>query len=115
MVIDLTRHRCLNYRLVSAGTVYASEFERDEQALDVRMPGPLTFSAPELMLDAALDGLSIAYLLDHEVAPHISSGRLARLLSERMPSFLGFHLHSSSRRQMRPVFGAFAEALRHRH
>ena len=28
---DLMRHHCLNYRKVSAGTLYASEFERDGQ------------------------------------------------------------------------------------
>ena len=111
---DLLRHRCLNYRLVSAGTLYAWEFERDGQAFDVRVPGPLTFNAPELMLDAALDGLGVGYLLDHEVAPHVASGRLVRLLPEWTPPFPGFHLYYSSRRQMRPLLGAFIDAVRHR-
>lgn len=110
---DLTRHRCLNYRMVGAGTLYAWEFERDGQALDVRVPGPLTFNAPELMLDAALDGLGVGYLLDHEVAPHVASGRLVRLLPEWTPPFPGFHLYYSSRRQMRPLLNAFIDAVRH--
>ena len=44
---DLIRHRCINYRMAAAGTIYAWEFERDGQALDVRAPGPLTFNEPE--------------------------------------------------------------------
>lgn len=111
---DLMRHRCINYRMVSAGTLYAWEFERDGQVLDVRVAGPLTFNAPELMLDAVLDGLGVGYLLDHEVASHVASGRLVRLLPEWTPPFPGFHLYYSSRRQMRPVLGAVIEALRHR-
>ena len=109
---DLTRHRCINYRMVGAGTMYAWEFERDGQALDVRVAGPLTFNEPELMLEAALDGLGVGYLLDHEVAPYVEGGRLLRLLTEWTPSFPGFHLYYSSRRQIRPVLAAFIETVR---
>lgn len=111
---DLTRHRCINYRMVGAGTIYAWEFERDGQALDVSVSGPLTFNEPALMLEAALDGLGIGYLLDHEAAPHLENGRLIRLLADWTPPFPGFHLYYSSRRQMRPVLAAFIEAVRGR-
>lgn len=111
---DLTQHRCINYRMVTAGTIYAWEFERDGQALDVRVSGPLTFDEPELMLEAVLDGLGIGYLLTHEVAPYMENGRLVRLLSEWTPAFPGFHLYYSSRRQMRPVLAAFIRAVRNR-
>ncbi len=109
---DLTRHRCINYRMVTADTIYAWEFEREGQAVNVRVSGPLTFNEPELMLDAALDGLGVGYLLDHEVAPYLDQGRLLRRLAEWTPPFAGFHLYHSSRRQMRPVLAAFIEALR---
>lgn len=109
---DLTRQRCLNYRMISAGTIYAWEFERDGKALDVSVTGPLVFSDPELMLEAALDGLGIGYLLDHEVAPFVADGRLVRLLADWTPPFPGFHLYYSSRRLMRPILTAFIAALR---
>ena len=44
---DLIDHRCINYRMVGAGTVYAWEFEKDGQTLDVRVSGPLTFNEPK--------------------------------------------------------------------
>ena len=110
---DLTRQRCLNYRMIAAGTLYAWEFERGGQGLDVSVTGPLTFSDPDLMLEAALDGFGIAYLLDNEVAPYVEDGRLVRLLDAWTPSFPGFHLYYPSRTQMRPVLSAFIEALRH--
>ncbi|KAB0681374.1 LysR family transcriptional regulator [Aureimonas leprariae] len=109
---DLIGHRCINYRMVGAGTIYAWEFEKDGQGLDVRVSGPLTFNEPDLMLEASLAGLGVGYLLDHEVAAHLASGRLVRLLADWTPPFPGFHLYYPTRRQMRPVLGAFVEAVR---
>ena len=111
---DLMGHRCINYRLTEAGTIYAWEFEQDGQALDVRVPGPLTYNEPDLMLEAALDGLGVGYLLEHEVASHVEDGRLVRLLPDWTSRFPGFHLYYSSRRQIRPVLAAFVEAVRDR-
>ena len=109
---DLTLQRCLNYRMIAAGTLYVWEFEQGAEVFKVSVTGPLTFSDPELMLDAALDGFGIAYLLDHEVAPYVEDGRLVRLLNDWTPSFPGFHLYYPSRRQMRPVLAAFIKAVR---
>ncbi|WP_416356283.1 LysR family transcriptional regulator [Aureimonas phyllosphaerae] len=109
---DLLAHRCINYRMVRAGTIYAWEFEQAGRALDVQVPGPLIFNDPELMLAAALDGLGVGYLLDHEVAPHVEAGRLVRLLADWTPPFPGFHLYYPSRRQMRPILRAFIDRLR---
>jgi DNA-binding transcriptional LysR family regulator len=111
---DLMRHRCINYRMIGAGTIYAWAFEHDGQALDVRVSGPLAFNEPELVLEAALDGLDVGYLLEHEVASYVEDGRLIRLLLEWTPRFPGFHLYYSSRRQIRPVLAAFVEAVRSR-
>ena len=111
---DLTRHRCINYRMTGAGTLYAWEFERGGQVLAVRVSGPLTFNEPDLMLGAALDGVGVAYLLSHEVETLIAEGRLVRLLADWTPPFSGFHIYYASRRQMRPVLTAFLEALRAR-
>jgi DNA-binding transcriptional LysR family regulator len=111
---DLTNERCLNYRMPSAGSIYSWEFERGGQKIDVQVTGPLTFSDPELMLEAALDGLGIAYLLDDEVATLVAEGRLVRLLDPWTAPFAGFHLYYPSRRHMRPILAAFVKALRSR-
>jgi DNA-binding transcriptional LysR family regulator len=111
---DLTRQRCLNYRMLTSGTIYAWEFERAGQELNVQVSGPVTFCDPELMLEASVDGLGIAYLLDHEVASFVANGRLVRLLDDWTPPFPGFHLYYPSRRHMRPILTAFIQALRDR-
>ena len=109
---DLTRHRCINYRMVAAGTIYAWEFERDGQMLEVRPAGPLIFNEPALMLECALDGLGIAYVLEHEAAPHLDDDRLVRLLADWTPPFPGYFLYHPSRRQVRPILSAFLAAMR---
>jgi DNA-binding transcriptional LysR family regulator len=109
---DLVNHRCINYRMVASGAIYAWEFEQNGLAFEVRVPGPLTFNEPQLMLDAALDGLGIAYLLESDVAAHVGSGGLVTLLAEWTAPFPGFYLYYPSRLQMRPVFGAFLDVLR---
>ena len=109
---DLTRHRCINYRMAAAGRIYAWEFERDGKPFEVRVPGPLTFNDPALMLECALEGLGVAYLLEHEVAPHVGRGALTRLLAEWTPAFPGFFLYYPSRQHPRPVLTAFLDLLR---
>ncbi len=109
---DLARHRCINYRLMSSGAIYAWEFEKDGRALNVKVDGLLTFNEPELMLEAALDGLGIAYIFEEQIVAHVAAGRLMRLLSDWTPAFPGFFFYYPSRRQQPPALTAFLNALR---
>ncbi|MBI0327242.1 LysR family transcriptional regulator [Burkholderia plantarii] len=110
----LTGHRCINYRMVTAQALYAWEFERDGHAFRVNVTGPLTFNDPGLMLDAAIDGLGIAYVLEHEAEAALRAGRLVRLLAAWTAPFPGFYLYYPSRRQVSPVLAAFLATLRER-
>jgi DNA-binding transcriptional LysR family regulator len=104
---DLLQHRCINYRLVAANTIYEWEFERNGQSITIPVSGPIISSEPDLMLQMALDGLGVAYLLEHEVAPYLEANRLVSRLEEWMQPFAGFHLYYPSRRQIRPILAAF--------
>ena len=56
---DLTLHRCINQRMLASGQTYDWEFERNGRALDIKVAGPLIYNEPELMVEAALDGLGV--------------------------------------------------------
>ena len=111
---DLTDHNCLNLRLPTHGGLYAWEFEKDKRAVNVRVDGQLVFNGAGALLNAALNGLGLAYLMETYVQPHIAAGRLARVLSDWCPPFSGYHLYYPSRRQTSPAFAVLVDALRYR-
>lgn len=108
----LAAHRCINYRMVGSGAIYAWEFGSEGQEFALHVSGPLTFNEPALMLECALEGLGIAYVLEHEAAPFLDAGRLIRLFNDWTPPFPGFFLYYPTRRQIRPVLSALIETLR---
>jgi DNA-binding transcriptional LysR family regulator len=109
---ELRHHRCINYRMESADAVYSWEFESGERKLKVALSGPLTFNEPDLMIQAAVDGLGVAYVLEHEAAPLVEAGRLVRVLDDWCPPFAGFFLYYPSRKQVSPVLAALLKHLR---
>lgn len=111
---DLTGHRCINYRLATAGALYSWEFEEDGRPLQVRVDGPLVFNDSDLILDAVLAGQGIALLFQDQVAGHVAAGRLVPVLAQWCWTAPGYYLYYTSRRQTPPALAVFIEALRSR-
>ena len=101
---DLAEHNCINLRFPTRGGLYAWEFEKAGRALNVRVEGQLIVNEIALALQAALDGLGIAYLPEDYVRADIEAGRLTRVLESWCPPFPGYHLYYPSRRQQSPAF-----------
>ena len=100
--------------MMATGQTLDWEFERDGRSLQIKTTGPLTYNEPELMLEAALDGLAVAYVLEEQARPHIQAGRLVPLLADWMAPFPGYYLYYPSRRQMPPTLAALIAVLRRR-
>ena len=111
---DLTLHNCINMRQNTRGGLYAWEFAKDGQELNVRVSGQLTFNNPYAMMDAALSGMGIAFVPNSLADDHIASGALQLALDDWSPFFDGYFLYYPTRRQNLPVFRLIADALRHR-
>ncbi|RMV09621.1 Transcriptional regulator, lysr protein [Pseudomonas savastanoi] len=111
---DLTQHTCINIRHSPNGSCYAWEFEKDSRKLNIRVSGQFTSNSMIHVLNAALDGVGLAYVPDSMAEPHIASGRLKEVLVDWSPYFEGFHLYYPNRRQASPAFSAFVEAVRYR-
>ena len=111
---DLMQHRCINLRLPTHGGLYAWDFEKKGQALNVRVPGQATFNNTYLMLQAALDGMGLAYVPLDIMAPHIAAGRLVPVLEDWWPTFPGYHLYYANRRQIAPALALVVDTLRYR-
>ncbi|AFN78930.1 regulatory protein [Stutzerimonas stutzeri DSM 10701] len=111
---DLTRHACVNIRHRPSGAIYAWEFEKDGQEVTVKVEGQLVFNSMPHVINAAVDGIGLAYVTEDMARPYLADGRLEMILSDWCPYFSGFHLYYPNRRQASPAFSAFVEALRYR-
>ena len=109
---DLRRHRCINFWMPSAGVIYKWQFEKGRRKVEVGVEGPLVFDDEEMVLDAALAGVGLAYLIEDKVAPLLKGGSLSRVLEDWCPPFPGFFLYYPGRRQVSPALGAFIDAIR---
>jgi DNA-binding transcriptional LysR family regulator len=109
---DLRKHRCINFRLRSAGTIYKWEFEKGSRKIEVGVEGPLVFDDEEMVLNAAQAGGGLAYLIEEQVASLLKAGALLRVLEDWCPPFPGFFLYYPGRRQVSPALAAFIDAVR---
>lgn len=111
---NLIQHQCINIRHRAAGIIYAWEFEHEGRAFSMKLDGQLVFNSTLHQLNAALDGMGIAYIPEHLAEPYITSGKLQAVLTDYSPYFEGFHLYYPNHRQSSPAFMAFVEAIRYR-
>jgi DNA-binding transcriptional LysR family regulator len=110
---DLTRHNCVNLRLVTFGGFYAWEFEKDGRRLNVRVDGQLAFNGTSYILAAALAGHGIGCLPEEAVQDHLATGELVQVLTDWMPTFAGYHLYYPNR-QHAAAFQLFVDGIRYR-
>ena len=110
---QLDQHRCINMHLPTRGGLYAWEFERDGRELRVRVDGQLILNSLPQRIDAAENGLGLAYVPEDAVQDALAEGRLVRVLEAWCPAFAGYHLYYPSRRQHTSAFSLLIAALRH--
>lgn len=110
---DLTAHNCINLRMPTHGGLYIWEFEKNGQELKVRVEGQLVFNTIAMRLEAALEGLGLAFMPEDLVQDAVAQGRLIRVLEDWCEPFSGYHLYYPSRRQSSPAFTLLREALRY--
>ena len=109
---DLLQHNCINFRLPSQGGIYAWELEKNGKKLNHKVDGQLTFNSSPHVVDAALNGMGIAFLPDIEFAPHIAEGSLIRVLDDWCPEIPGNYFYYPNRKQSTAAFALVVDALR---
>lgn len=108
---DLRGHACIRSRS-PAGRPYRWEFERHGEALAIEVDGPLMLNRTELMVEAALEGLGVAFVPERLARPHLAAGRLVALLEDWCPAYPGLFLYYPGHRLAPPGLRAFIEVLR---
>lgn len=111
---QLAHHRCINYRNMRSGGLYAWDFVENGRPFQVHVSGQLALNNTDLIREAALSGQGLAYVYENEVAADLKTGRLVRVLEKWCPTFPGYYLYHPSRRQSPPALAALIAALRHK-
>lgn len=109
---ELQHHNCINMRLPTLGGLYAWEFKKNQHEIKVRVEGQLIFNSYRQRIDAAVNGLGLAFVPDDTVKQQLANGQLIRVLEEWCPFFPGYYLYYPSRKQHTTAFALLIEALR---
>lgn len=108
---DLLGHACLRGRFAGR-TLFAWEFEREGETVQVEPQGPLIVTlgaATDLALDTALAGGGVIYLFEDWLRPHLDSGELVPVLEPWWPGFSGPFLYYPGRRLLPAPLRAFVD------
>ena len=108
---DLMQHRCIRFRFAS-GALYRWNLEYRGRSANIDVDGPMTLGNPNLMIDAALAGIGIAWVPEYQAAEHVSAGRLVHLLPEWSPSLPGLCLYYPANRHPPTALRLFIGAVR---
>jgi DNA-binding transcriptional LysR family regulator len=108
---DLQAHRCINTRWPTDGSLYRWEFERGAEKLEAAVAGSLIVNDPDLAVQAAVDGVGLAFLFRYQIQAALTAGKLITVLKDWTPPFPGFYLYYPSRRQMPPALRAFVDFI----
>jgi DNA-binding transcriptional LysR family regulator len=109
---ELLRHDCIRARLPS-GALYQWEFvRRGGDRFHVDVPGRLTLDNPDLTVQAAREGLGLAYSWRWLAAEDLAAGRLSEVLAGWTPSHGRFKLYYPSRKYVPIGLRAFIDLAR---
>ena len=108
---DLQRHHGIGHR-VPDGKLYRWEFERAGQALTVETSGSLILDDEELMVDAAIKGLGIAYVASPAAETALAEGRLRQVLAAWTPSSERVAIYYPGHRAIPPALRAFLDVVK---
>lgn len=78
----------------------------------MEVPGALTLDHVDLMADAAIAGLGIAYVPDRTARPYLDSGALVLVLDDWCPAIPDLFLYYSGHRHVPAGLRAFIDVLK---
>jgi DNA-binding transcriptional LysR family regulator len=109
---DLHEHDCITLRMPTRGTVDRWRFVEKGKDLEIAVEGHVLTNDGAVLVDAALDGLGVAYVFENMIAQHVTKKRLVRVLDKYCPKFPGYFLYYPSRVNIAPKLKALVDFLK---
>ncbi|WP_250528274.1 LysR family transcriptional regulator [Caballeronia sp. GAWG2-1] len=111
---DLVRHKCINLRLPTRGSLLPWDFDKHGKEINFRVAGQWVFNSSTHIVRAALAGYGLAFVPEDMVLEHIAARRLVRVLYDWCQPYPGYYLYYPSRLHPSSAMSVIVEALRHR-
>lgn len=108
---ELRRHRCIGHR-VPSGRLYRWEFERSGRTMTPDLSGSVILDDEELMVDAAINALGIAYVASPAADAAVRDGRLRRILMGWTPAPETIGIYYPGHRSVPPPLRAFLDVVK---
>lgn len=108
---DLKAHRCIRFRFAS-GALFRWDFDHLGKTASLDVEGPMTMGNVNLMIEAALAGIGIAWVPEDKASEHLLAGRLVHLLPEWGPVYAGACLYYPANRHPPVALRLFVQAVR---
>lgn len=109
---ELHGHACVGYRWKETGALQRWRFNGADGPIDVDVESVLTVNDTNFLLDAALRGAGLAFLVESFVAPYLKRGELVRVLEPWCRPFAGFYLYYPNSRHMPGALRAFVDFIK---
>lgn len=107
---DLKHHQCVGHRLPS-GKLYRWEFERGRTVLKIDAPAAVVLDDEDLMIDAAIADLGIAYVPALAGRLAMARGEVREVLSDWTQATEAVKVYYPSRRAAPPALRAFLDVV----
>jgi DNA-binding transcriptional LysR family regulator len=95
-----------------ASSVVRWRFREHGNEFEVAVDGHMVTNDGAVLVDAAVEGLGLAYVFDTMVGELVAQRRLVQVLEEYCPQIPGYFLYYPSRVNLAPKQRAFVEFLR---
>lgn len=109
---DLNQHHCLGIKLLTSNSLLAWNFMQGDKQIAYKIESHLIFTGVDRVLDAAIDGLGVAYLPLDIVQDFLAEGKLLSFLNESASTYPPLYLFYTSRRFNSPAFQIVRNALK---
>jgi DNA-binding transcriptional LysR family regulator len=109
---DLLGHNCVCFRHVTTGQIERWSFSKADEAFELAVNGNLIVNDSTALVQAALDGIGVIYMINGYIECLVEQGRLIRILADWCPSLPGFTLYYADRRRVPPKLRALIDFLR---
>jgi DNA-binding transcriptional LysR family regulator len=108
----LHNHDCVRLRM-TGGTVSRWRFVENGKDLDMTVDGSILTNDGSVLVDAAAEGIGLAYVFENMASTLVSEKRLVRVLDKYCPHIPGYFLYYPSRQNLAPKLKVLIDFLKH--